>query len=116
MTGLFRRLAVAQPAAPVINIVITDGHETCQKGLPVVGKLTAPTVVILLPEQERSETATPSDEQFSVRQEAIAQALPSAAINDLCQDQAQQSRSLPAWRQTGWNWLDEAQSWWRRIA
>jgi hypothetical protein len=80
LAGLLRRLATAPPGTRRINLVITDGHDTCQKGLPSVGTLTAPTVVILLPEAEQSETPTPSGQQFSRRQEAIAQAVPSAVI------------------------------------
>jgi hypothetical protein len=96
LAGLLRRLAAEQSAARRINVVITDGHDTCQKELPSVGTLAAPTVVILLPEAEQSETPTPSDLQFSLRQEAIAQAVPSAVIvpyfHDLAEAIANASR------------------------
>ena len=80
LSGLFRRLAAARRAQPVINIVVTDGHDTCQQALAQVRELTAATVVVLLPEHERNAEPTPSDMQFKLRQEAIAQALPNVVI------------------------------------
>ncbi|MBL8208278.1 MAG: hypothetical protein JNM09_28860 [Blastocatellia bacterium] len=80
LVGLLHRLAAAPPTTRRINILITDGHETCQQKLPSVATLTAPTIVILLPEEERSETPTPSDVQFNLRREALAQAVPNAVI------------------------------------
>ena len=59
---------------------MTDGHNTCQPELAQVREMTAATVVVLLPEQERNAQATPSDMQFKLRQEAIAPALPNVVI------------------------------------
>lgn len=80
LSGLFRRLASAHHAEQVINLVLTDGHDSCQPTLAQVRAPSAATVVILLPEQQRNDAPMPSDVQFEVRQEAIAQALPHALI------------------------------------
>ena len=80
LAGLFRRLASVRRANRTINIVVTDGHNTCQPELPQIKEISAATVVVLLPEQERKAEPTPADVQFNLRQEAITQALPSAVI------------------------------------